>query len=611
MKISRKRTPIAFATAALATALVALPATASADDKGAVYYGYGPGPTVDGEFGDWGGIPHLPNLPNAVANQGKIQAHYNCATGYLTVGVSGLHGGSPKLDVQSLGPPTNGTSSYLTVLDDKQAEIMTAPNGAGTAWARGPRGFETSFAIAPGKYTLKYHASSGVVSASGTDVPPPVYQLGGYADIYIHCPVLKPTKTATGRYAHLYDWSVKKTATVGKKGSKAPTVDYRVDVTKSGPRVIDRDVVGTISVHNPYRVNIPSVLVGDKGVYGARSECKITSAKLYDPKTKQARPYPFDARRDFVSFKTLPAGYTASVGYICHPHPEIPVSKLPTKPENVGWVKFPHPNGERPRPPVENGEVEVAGLGGVQPKRRTEYVKQGFSFSNLNQSYFTNVKVYDIFGGKKAKLGQLSDSGTYSYSKKLTPPKAGCKVHKNTAKLVNHGAPGWGPASSAYVKICRNKDGSVSTHAKNPKKPATDNNHGPKVCYVNLRTAVRGATRMRPRGSWYLATVRNRGRLAAGYVKSRISVSRGLKITAVRGVPRKAVKIRGRHVYVAHKWIPRGKARTVRVLVQPKRRVRRGKGIIKMVSMHKCDTDRAGKRVYWGRRNGNTPPPPV
>ncbi|MDH3226975.1 MAG: hypothetical protein OEM67_07795 [Thermoleophilia bacterium] len=604
MKISRKRAPLALAGAAVAAALVALPATAAADESKATLIPHAyDGPTVDGEFGDWANIPYLNTEQNVLVDRGLIKAHYNCKTGDLTVAVRGVRNGVPEPVVQASGADNGSTGPYVDVQDlyKKLPDRKYTPDNA--EYAAGDGGYEMALPLtSPGAYKLHYYAGKPAPAATASglpDVEPLPYEISGYAYVKVHCPTLHIEKTATGRYDHIYDWSVRKAATVMSKDSKTPVVEYSIDVKRMGPRVINRDVVGTIKVTNHGHIDVPRVKVTDHGI-GSKDLCRITGVKI----GKQDEEY--RKGENYVVLSGLAPKATAYVGYICHPHPDIPPHKLPKKPVNkasVSWAGY-APNGDNGNNGVVSGSLVANG-----PKN-IAWATQGFQFKNLDDVYKEDVHLFDRdHSGKKKHLGLMTASKTMTYTTKLHAPRRGCKVYANTASLVDLGNKTWNPRSTARVKICRSKDGSVTAVAKNPAKPSVDYDKR-RRCYVNLRTRIAGPSTISRRGAIYRLQVGNRGKLAAGNVKAKLSVPKGLKIVAVRGIARAKVKIRGRHLYVSYKWVPRGRGRTLAVKVRPDRRARTRahRGVIRFVAKHNCDIDGSRKRVRWGQRPNNDNP---
>jgi hypothetical protein len=401
VKISRKRAPLVLAGAAMAAALVALPATAAADESKAtlIPHGYN-GPTVDGKFGDWEGIPYLNTEQNSAPDQGLIKAHYNCKTGRLAIAVRGVRMDPPAPDVQATGVQPGGPFVEVERLPSKLPDPDRRYTQGNSNLAQGEGGYEVSFPLAsPGAYRLHYSAGRPQSETIAADVPGLV---SGYAYVKISCPTLQIEKTATGRYDHIYDWSVQKAATVVAKDSKTPVVKYDINVKKTGPRAINRDVVGTIKVTNHGRIPVPAVRIADHGI-GAKDLCRITGVKI------DKKEYPFRKGSNYVLLKGILPKSTAYVGYICHPHPDIPPHQLPKKPVNkasVSWGGY--SNGDNDNGDNDNGPVAESGA--PNGPKNIAYAAAGFQFNTLDDTYKDSVHLFDKNHAGKRHLGKVSQS---------------------------------------------------------------------------------------------------------------------------------------------------------------------------------------------------------
>ena len=615
MKVTRKRAPLALAGAAVAAALVALPATAAADESKAqlIPHAYD-GPEIDGLFNDWPG-GYLPTEPNQLDNQGMFQAQYNCRTGMLSVAVRNGHVGIP-VAVQQLGVSDPVPYPYVPAKVEVEKLPSSPPvpdatysgENADFHVGRNEPGYEMRFPLGEGAYKLHYTApGSEVVNSGDVSENPLPRPASGYAYIRIKCPTIRIDKTAMGTYNELYDWTVHKTASVVDKKSadgKSTTVKYDIDVKRTGPKRIDRDVRGTIKIYNDGHIPVPTIRVADLGT-GLRDACRIHGVRV-------GKGIDYKKRDNYVVFEGLYPKQHAEIDYICHPNPDIPFAKWSKKPANKAVVAWAPVREVRP-------EVEQAG-GETRPEgpKNVNGVRTYFEWDQkLNNTYLGRALVFDreAVKGEKSKdpkaglLGIATDDWSHSYTRQLAlPAKGECRTHTNTAVLRNPGAKAWNPTSTAKVEICRDKDGTVKAVASNPAKPSRDKQTG-RRCHVNLRTDIRGARVIRQRGSMLKMRIRTRGKHSAGRVRTRLVVPKGLRIVGVRGIARKAVKIRGRVIIVNHKWIPRGRGRTILVKVKPTKRSRViNRGVIRAMSKHRCDVDRDRKRVVW---RGPRPQPPT
>jgi uncharacterized repeat protein (TIGR01451 family) len=225
---------------------------------------------VDGNPTEWDTTnDFFSNMIRAGGNGGqtkvesKLSLRYNCGAQVMYALVLA----EPGITIPADRPDDNFVKiGGIKMVDGSTGDDGTAPDFAYVGVSSGQAaGWEASFPLPPGSYTINVHAQVEDGGSQTSAVPDRAI------DLVVECgeesqpEPLQVTKTANTTYARRFDWTVTKQAAPASITTPANTAtfSYTVTVTKSAPIDTGFTVSGQITIANPNSFAVSGVTIAD------------------------------------------------------------------------------------------------------------------------------------------------------------------------------------------------------------------------------------------------------------------------------------------------------------------------------------------------------------
>ena len=389
---------VALSLAAAAMAAATASATPPAPSNGSA--------NIDGNPAEWNTTTDFfSNMIRAGGNGGqttvesKLYLRYDCAAQVMYTLVTA----EPGITIPTNLPNDNFVKiGGAKQVDGSFGDDGIAPDFAYVGSASGQSaGWEASFPLAPGSYTLNVHAQVEDGGLQTSAVPDRAIPLVVECGEVPQPTPLEVTKTASTSYQRSFDWTLTKTAAPASitTPDDTATFSYMVTATKSAPIDGDFMVTGQITVANPNSFAVSGVTIED--TIDGGPACSVQGG----------------------SGVTIPENDSVSLPYTC----EVSSASDGLNVATATWSGG-----------VSAGEVP-------------------FTFGAPASVSHNTVDVADAFNGGLATLleggNNLGQSAVFTYTRTVDVPVSGCLTFPNVATLVS-------PQelfreASAQVEACR------------------------------------------------------------------------------------------------------------------------------------------------------------